>query len=33
MVLRLTNQAIGGDKPVLCVEGAIHAREITTAER
>ncbi len=32
MVLRLTNDAIVGDKPDLWVEGAIHARELTTAE-
>ncbi len=32
MVLALTNQAVGGDKPVLWLEGAIHARELTTAE-
>jgi hypothetical protein len=32
MVLRLTNQAIGGDKPVLWVEGSIHPRELVTAE-
>ncbi len=31
-VLRLTNESIGGDKPDLWVEGAIHAREYTTAE-
>jgi hypothetical protein len=31
-VLRVTNEAIGGDKPDLWVEGAIHAREYTTAE-
>ncbi len=31
-VLRLTNQALVGDKPVLYMEGAIHAREMTTAE-
>lgn len=32
MALRLTNQAIGGTKPVLYVQGGIHAREYTTAE-
>jgi hypothetical protein len=32
MVLRLTNQGMPGDKPVLWIEGAIHARELTTAE-
>jgi hypothetical protein len=32
MVLRLTNQALVADKPDLWVEGAIHARELTTAE-
>lgn len=32
MVLRLTNSAIPGPKPKLYVEGAIHAREYTTAE-
>ena len=32
MVLKLTNSAIGGDKPKLFVTAAIHAREYTTAE-
>jgi len=32
MVLKLTNQAVTGDKPALWVEGALHARELTTAE-
>ena len=32
MVLRLTNEVVAGDKPDLWVEGAIHARELTTAE-
>jgi carboxypeptidase T len=32
MVLRLTNLAIGGDKPKLFITAAIHAREYTTAE-
>lgn len=32
MVLRLTNEAIAGPKPVLFVTSAIHAREYTTAE-
>lgn len=32
MVLKITNSAIGGDKPDLWVEGAIHARELVTAE-
>lgn len=32
MVLKLTNSAVGGDKPDLWVEGGIHARELTTAE-
>jgi hypothetical protein len=32
MMLKLTNSSIGGDKPDLWVEGAIHARELTTAE-
>ncbi len=32
MVLRLTNLAIGGDKPKLFINAAIHAREYTTAE-
>jgi carboxypeptidase T len=32
MVLKLTNQAVPGPKPALWVEGAIHPRELTTAE-
>ncbi|MCI0729284.1 MAG: hypothetical protein L0332_21560, partial [Chloroflexi bacterium] len=32
MVLKLTNSAIPGPKPVLLLFGAIHAREYTTAE-
>ncbi len=32
MVLRITNSAVSGDKPKLWVEGAIHARELATAE-
>ena len=32
MVLKLTNSAIGGDKPKLFITAAIHAREYTTAE-
>ncbi len=32
MVLKITNSAIGGDKPKLFVMSAIHAREYTTAE-
>lgn len=32
MVLRLTNQAIAGPKPVLFITSAIHAREYPTAE-
>lgn len=32
MVLRLTNQAIGGDKPRLLITASIHAREYTPAE-
>ncbi len=32
MVLKLTNEALIADKPVLYLEGAIHAREMTTAE-
>ncbi len=31
-VLKLTNSAVGGDKPKLFLTGAIHAREYTTAE-
>ncbi|MFK8015233.1 MAG: M14 family zinc carboxypeptidase [Gammaproteobacteria bacterium] len=31
-VLKLTNAAIGGDKPKLFITSAIHAREYTTAE-
>ncbi|KAB2968838.1 MAG: hypothetical protein F9K18_02215, partial [Thermoanaerobaculia bacterium] len=32
LVLKLTNAAVAGPKPVLMVTGAIHAREYTTAE-
>ena len=32
MLLKITNSAIGGDKPDLYVEGAIHSRELVTAE-
>lgn len=32
MVLRLTNRAVPGPKPVLLLSAAIHAREYTTAE-
>ncbi len=32
LVLKLTNSAIGGDKPKLVISSAIHAREMTTAE-
>ena len=32
MVLKLTSSAIGGDKPKLFLNGAIHAREYATAE-
>jgi carboxypeptidase T len=32
LVLKLTNSAIPGPKPILFIEGAIHAREYTTAE-
>jgi hypothetical protein len=32
LVLRLTNESVGGAKPDLWVEGAIHSRELTTAE-
>jgi carboxypeptidase T len=32
LVLRLTNQAVGGIKPVLFVTAAMHAREYATAE-
>jgi hypothetical protein len=32
MVLKLTNSAIAGPKPVLWVEGAIHARELVSPE-
>ena len=32
LVLKLTNAAVAGPKPVLLVTGAIHAREYTTAE-
>ena len=32
MNLKLTNQAVGGDKPALLVTGSNHAREYTTAE-
>jgi hypothetical protein len=32
MVLKLTNSAIGGDKPKLFITAAIHAREYTPAE-
>ena len=32
MALRLTNEAIVGDKPALLVTGSTHAREYTTAE-
>lgn len=32
MVLVLTNSSVGGDKPVLWVEGTVHARELVTAE-
>lgn len=31
-VLRLTNSAVGGDKPKFYAQGSIHAREYTTAE-
>ena len=30
--MRITNEAIAGDKPTLFIMGAIHAREITTPE-
>jgi carboxypeptidase T len=32
LVMRMTNRATPGPKPVLWLEGAIHARELTTAE-
>jgi len=32
MVIKVTNQAIAGPKPILWLTGAIHARELATAE-
>ncbi len=32
LVLKLTNAAVAGPKPILMLEGALHAREYTTAE-
>ncbi len=32
LVMRMTNRDIPGPKPVMWIEGAIHARELTTAE-
>ena len=32
MILKLANSAVAGDKPILFISGAIHAREYTTAE-
>lgn len=32
VVMRMTNRAIPGPKPVMWLEGALHARELTTAE-